>query len=58
VLVGNGSGGFAKVTASPFVGGNGPTGVGAADFNNDGLIDLANTNYFANTATVRFATCN
>ena len=58
LLLGNGSGGFANVTGSPFAGGNGPTGVGAADFNSDGLVDFANTNYFANTATVRLATCN
>ena len=31
ILAGNGSGGFASVAGSPFSGGNGPTGVGAAD---------------------------
>ena len=58
VLVGNGSGVFAKVTGSPFAGGNGPTGVGVADFNGDGLVDFANSNFFAGTATVRLAICN
>ncbi|MFO0576442.1 MAG: FG-GAP-like repeat-containing protein [Polyangia bacterium] len=58
LLIGNGTGGFTKVPASPFAGGNGPTGVGVADFNGDGLIDFANTNFFGGTATVRFGTCN
>jgi len=58
ILAGNGAGGFTPVTGSPFAGGNGPTGVATGDFNGDGLPDLANTNYFANSATIRLATCN
>lgn len=58
ILAGNGTGGYAAIAGSPFAGGNGPTGVGAADFNGDGLIDFANSNFFAGTAQVRLAICN
>jgi hypothetical protein len=58
LLLGNGSGGFATVPGSPFAGGNGPTGVGVGDFNGDGLVDFANTNYSGTTAVVRLAVCN
>lgn len=58
ILVGNGAGGFSAVPTSPIAGGNGPTGVATGDFNGDGLIDLANTNFFANSAVVRLAVCN
>lgn len=58
ILSGNGTGAFAAFPASPLAGGNGPTGVAAGDFNGDGLIDLANTNFFANTGAVRLSICN
>lgn len=58
LLSGNGTGAFTAFSGTPIAGGNGPTGVAAGDFNGDGLTDLANTNFFANTAAVRFAVCN
>lgn len=58
LLSGNGAGVFAAFPVSPLAGGNGPTGIATGDFNGDGLVDLANTNFFGNTAAVRLAICN
>ncbi len=58
ILAGTGTGGFTAIAGSPFASGNGTTGVGTADFNGDGLIDVANSNYSAGTAQVRLASCN
>lgn len=41
VLLGNGSGGFTSAAGGTFAVGNGPAGVAIADFNGDGLMDLA-----------------
>lgn len=58
VLLGDGAGSFAAAQGSPFAAGNGPTGIATGDFNGDGYIDVANTNYFATTATARLGICN
>lgn len=52
VLLGNGLGGFNGAAGSPFAVGNGPYGVVAADFNGDGIADIASVNVFDNTVTV------
>ncbi len=41
VLLGNGAGGFAQASGSPFAAGSGPTSVVVGDFNGDGIPDLA-----------------
>ena len=52
VLLGNGDGTFSQAPQSPYVVGNAPTFVAAADFNADGVTDLAVTNSGApSTAT-------
>jgi hypothetical protein len=57
VLLGDGMGGFNQVQGSPFATPAGPFGMAAADFNGDGLLDLATGNKFANNTSVLFATC-
>jgi len=52
VLLGNGSGGFAAATGSPFAVGSGPVPVVVGDFNGDGIPDLATANNGDNTVTV------
>ena len=52
VLLGNGLGGFTAASGSPFAAGTGPVAIAAADFNNDGVVDLAIANNSANTVTV------
>lgn len=52
VLIGNGSGGFAQASSSPFAVGLFPTSVSIADFNGDGNLDLATANNGNNNVTV------
>jgi uncharacterized repeat protein (TIGR01451 family) len=56
ILLGDGSGGFAQAAGSPFAVGGQPTALVAADFNSDGVLDLAVTNGNDNTATVLLGT--
>jgi hypothetical protein len=51
VLLGNGSGGFAKTATDPAVGAN-PYSVAIGDFNRDGKPELATANYGDGTASV------
>ena len=44
VLLGNGSGGFAPATSSPFAAGTTPWSLVVGDFNGDGVLDLAVAN--------------
>ncbi len=48
ILLGNGNGGFTTSGAEEVTVGDSPVAVKAADFNNDGIIDLAVTNDFSN----------
>jgi hypothetical protein len=52
VLLGNGSGGFAAATGSPFAVGAHADSVAVGDFNGDGIQDLAVANGLDNSATV------
>jgi hypothetical protein len=52
VLLGNGSGGFTAATGSPFAAGALPLSVAVADFNGDGMADIATANYVDGTVTV------
>jgi hypothetical protein len=58
VLLGNGAGSFAAVQGSPFAAGNGATGIATGDFNGDGYIDVANSNYGASSAITQLGICN
>jgi hypothetical protein len=52
VLLGNGSGGFSAATGSPFAVGTFPDSLAVADFNGDGIEDLATANNGDGTVTV------
>jgi uncharacterized protein (TIGR03437 family) len=52
VLLGNGAGGFNAAPASPFTVGTNPYSVVVADYNGDGIEDLATANYGSNDVTV------
>ena len=52
VLLGDGKGGFAPATHSPFAVGNSPVAVVVGDFNGDGSQDLAVSNFADNTVTI------
>ena len=52
VMLGNGSGGFAAASGSPFPAGNSPEKVVTGDFNGDGSTDLAVANYGGNNLTI------
>ena len=51
-LLGNGSGGFAAASASPFVAGTKPIAITVADFNRDGILDIAVANAGSNNVTI------
>ena len=52
VLLGNGSGGFAAASGSPFAVGNSPRSIAAGDFNGDGFADLVTANQNGANVTV------
>ena len=52
ILLGNGSGGFAPVSGSPFAVAGSPFSVAVADFNGDGIQDLVTPNWSSNTISV------
>ncbi len=52
ILLGNGAGGFTPSPGGIISGGNGPFSAVAADFNGDGLTDLALSDYVGNNLTV------
>jgi len=52
VLLGNGDGTFVEAPNSPIAVGKGPTSVVVADFNNDGFLDIAVSNFTDNTITL------
>ena len=52
ILLGDGQGGFTEAGQSPIEVGSGPTGIAVADFNQDGLLDLAVTNLVSSTLTI------
>ena len=52
VLLGNGAGGFAAAPGSPFTVGTSPQAVVVADFNGDGIQDLATPNYGGNVTVL------
>ena len=54
VLLGNGSGGFTAAPGSPFPAGSAPSALAVADFNGDGIPDLAAPNFGTNSVTVLF----
>ncbi|MGN7402697.1 FG-GAP-like repeat-containing protein [Cytobacillus praedii] len=58
LLLGNGTGGFTLAPGSPFSsGGLGPTSLASADFNGDGLVDLAVTNFTSGTISILLNDC-
>jgi hypothetical protein len=52
ILLRQPGGGFAEEAGSPFVTGGAPTQLAAADFNNDGLRDLATANFGSSDVTI------
>jgi hypothetical protein len=52
LLLGNGDGTFTEAPSSPYPVGQGPTALAAADFNNDGKLDLAVANSTSGTITI------
>jgi len=52
ILLGNGSGGFSPAPGSPVTAGNHPQSIAVADFNGDGIADLAVTNYLSNDMNI------
>jgi hypothetical protein len=52
ILLGNGDGTFTQATGSPITVGNGPDAIVAADFLNNGKLDLAVANFADNTVTL------
>jgi hypothetical protein len=52
ILLGNGSGGFTPASGSPFAAGSAPISIAVADFNRDGIADLALANAGDNSVTV------
>jgi len=52
ILLGNGTGGFAASTGSPFAAGSTPMAVVVKDFNKDGKMDLAVMNQQSNNVTI------
>jgi hypothetical protein len=52
VLLGNGDGTFTQAVGSPYTVGTAPTNISAADFNNDGNVDLLTDNINSNNVSV------
>ncbi|MGD0507013.1 MAG: VCBS repeat-containing protein [Terriglobales bacterium] len=52
ILLGNGDGSFTPAALPLPATGAGPFAIVAGDFNNDGILDLATANYYANTVTI------
>ncbi|MFN0100991.1 MAG: FG-GAP-like repeat-containing protein [Bryobacteraceae bacterium] len=52
ILLGNGAGGFAAATGSPVTTGGQPSDVKTGDFNSDGRVDLAVSDFLNNNVTV------
>jgi type II secretory pathway component GspD/PulD (secretin) len=52
IFLGNGDGTFTPATPPAIATGAGPSSIAAADFNGDGIIDLAVTNQTANTVSI------
>src|SRR5208283_1612801 len=52
LLLGNGDGTFTQAAGSPYVVGQGPYQIAAADFNGDGKLDLATTNLSDGTVSI------
>ncbi len=52
VLLGNGAGGFTAAASGPFSVGSSPESIVAADFNGDGVLDIATANLGGNNLTV------
>jgi hypothetical protein len=52
ILLGNGTGEFSMMKGSPFNAGQGPTRVAIGDLNNDGIADIAVTNYNSKNITL------
>jgi hypothetical protein len=52
ILLGNGSGGFTQAAGSPVSAGQDPFSVVVADFNLDGIADLATANYGSTNTTI------
>lgn len=56
VLLGNGAGGFSAASSSPFAVGTAPDAIAIADFNGDGVPDLAIANSASNNVSVLLGT--
>ncbi|MGA2653308.1 MAG: FG-GAP-like repeat-containing protein [Terracidiphilus sp.] len=52
ILLGNGNGTFTQAANSPLTVGSGPSSIAAADFNGDGIPDLAVANVSGNTISI------
>ena len=58
ILLGNGTGEFSTMKGSPFKTGQGPTRVAIGDLNNDGIADIAVTNYNSKNITLFYMSKN
>lgn len=58
ILLGDGNGNFSRLKGSPFETGLGPTRVAIGDLNNDGINDIAVSNYKSNFISVYYMSKN